>query len=228
MKACFPYLKYCLYVLWGLTACTGTAEKELAQGRKLYVLQCARCHGMDAGGGNGPSLRRAELLHAPDDQRLRAVIRFGIPGTEMPGTWLLSPTEVRQLAAYVRSLGKNPSQPLAGDARAGRELYEKQLNCASCHSIHGQGGTLDVHSGRQVWEFRLPTPLWAGLMSTAGKLVFGSINEGNFFALHAATGQALWDFQLGAPIRSNPISYQVDGKQYIAISAGSAFFVFGL
>ena len=72
------------------------------------------------------------------------------------------------------------------------------------------------------------TPPLAGVLSTAGNLVFASSEEGNFFALDAETGKALWDVQLGAAIRANPMSFAIDGKQYVAIAAGSALFVFGL
>ena len=65
-------------------------------------------------------------------------------------------------------------------------------------------------------------------MSTAGNLVFGGTEEGNFFALDAESGKALWDFQLGGAIRANPMTFALDGKQYVAIAAGSALFVFGL
>lgn len=78
------------------------------------------------------------------------------------------------------------------------------------------------------WEFKLVSPPWAGLLSTAGGLVFGGSDEGNFFALDAETGKPLWDFQMGGAVRSNPISFAIDGRQYVAVSAGSALFVFGL
>ena len=48
------------------------------------------------------------------------------------------------------------------------------------------------------------------------------------FALDAATGKALWDFQTGATVTSNPISYELDGKQYVALTAGRALIAFGL
>jgi alcohol dehydrogenase (cytochrome c) len=65
-------------------------------------------------------------------------------------------------------------------------------------------------------------------MATAGGLVFGGTNESNFFALDAETGESLWDFHPGAPARSNPMAFEVDGRQRIAMSAGGALFVFGL
>jgi alcohol dehydrogenase (cytochrome c) len=87
---------------------------------------------------------------------------------------------------------------------------------------------LNATSGKVEWEFRLQSPPWAGLLSTAGGLVFGSTNEGNFFAHDGKTGKPLWDFQTGGGIGANPISFGLDGKQLIAIAAGHSIFVFGL
>ena len=93
---------------------------------------------------------------------------------------------------------------------------------------YGAVRALDVTTGKMKWEFRLQSPPWAGVLATAGGVVFGGSNEGNFFALDAATGKPLWDFQTGGPIAANPISFLIDGKQHVAIAAGQALFVFGL
>ncbi len=87
---------------------------------------------------------------------------------------------------------------------------------------------LEATTGKLRWEFRLHTPAWAGVMATAGGVIFGGTNEGNFFALDATTGKPLWDFQTGAGIGANPISFSIDGKQHVAIAAGGALLVFGL
>ncbi len=68
----------------------------------------------------------------------------------------------------------------------------------------------------------------AGLLATAGGLVFGGMNENTFFALDADTGELLWEYNVGGAVRANPISYAVDGKQYVMISAGTTFFAFAL
>ncbi len=83
-------------------------------------------------------------------------------------------------------------------------------------------------NGQLAWEYRLFTPPWAGLMSTAGGIVFGGTNEGQFFALGAKTGNLLWRFQAGGAARSNPMSYLSGGKQYIAMTMGSALYAFGV
>jgi len=56
---------------------------------------------------------------------------------------------------------------------------------------------LDAATGALRWEFRLHSPPWAGVLSTAGGLVFSGSDEGNFYALNDQTGKALWDFQTG-------------------------------
>ena len=87
---------------------------------------------------------------------------------------------------------------------------------------------LDVHTGETRWEWEMLTPPWAGVLATAGGLVFGGSNEGNVFALDAANGASLWHFQTGGAIRTNPMAFAVDGKQHIAIAGGTALFVFSL
>ncbi len=87
---------------------------------------------------------------------------------------------------------------------------------------------LDPLTGEKRWSFALHSPPWAGVMSTAGGLVFGGTNEGNVFALDASTGKPLWDYQGGAPVYSSPISYEFEGRQYVAITIGHGLFAFAL
>lgn len=93
---------------------------------------------------------------------------------------------------------------------------------------YGAIRALESTTGKLKWEYRLLSAGWTSLLSTAGGLVFGGTEEGNFLALEAETGKLLWDTQLGGAVRGIPISFAVDGKQYVAISAGYALFVFGL
>jgi alcohol dehydrogenase (cytochrome c) len=66
------------------------------------------------------------------------------------------------------------------------------------------------------------------VLSTAGGLLFSGDAEGNFIALEAATGKPLWHFQMGGAVYAAPIAFAVEGKQYVAIAAGSALYTFGL
>jgi len=87
---------------------------------------------------------------------------------------------------------------------------------------------IDLGSGSVKWEFRHPSPTWSGVLSTAGGLVFTGDAEGNFIALEAATGHALWHFQMGGAVYASPMAFEVGGKEYIAIAAGSSLYAFGL
>jgi alcohol dehydrogenase (cytochrome c) len=93
---------------------------------------------------------------------------------------------------------------------------------------YGAIRALEAETGQRKWEFRLHSPPWAGVLSTAGGLVFGGTNEGQVFALDAATGEVRWRFQTGGAVRSNPMAFSIDGAERIAIASGYAIFVFGL
>jgi alcohol dehydrogenase (cytochrome c) len=117
----------------------------------------------------------------------------------------------------------------------GEAIYKAgaQYNAGGFRNIPGEEPVgairaLRPFTGELVWEFKLHTPPWAGVMATAGGLVFGGTNEGDFFALDATSGKLLWRFQSGGQVVANPVSYLSGGKQHVAIAAGSAIFSFAL
>ncbi|MGB7129790.1 MAG: PQQ-dependent dehydrogenase, methanol/ethanol family, partial [Candidatus Sulfotelmatobacter sp.] len=87
---------------------------------------------------------------------------------------------------------------------------------------------IDPVTGQIQWKFEHTSPTWSGVLSTAGGLVFTGDAEGNFIALDAAAGKPLWHFQMGGAVYAAPVAFAVDGKEYLAIAAGSALYAFGL
>ena len=87
---------------------------------------------------------------------------------------------------------------------------------------------LKPETGELQWEFKLHSIADAGILSTAGNLVFTGTDEGDFLALDAPTGRPLWHFQTGALIKANPVSYLSGRKQQVAIAAGNSIFAFAL
>ena len=87
---------------------------------------------------------------------------------------------------------------------------------------------LEATTGNRKWEFKMVGDSWTGTLVTAGGLVFCADSQGNFFALDADIGKPLWNIQLGNSVRANPITYSVDGKQYVVGEAGNAVSVFSL
>jgi alcohol dehydrogenase (cytochrome c) len=87
----------------------------------------------------------------------------------------------------------------------------------------------DPETGKTKWKFQLTqNSLSAGVLATAGGLVFAASREGNLIALDAVNGKALWHFGAGAEIASSPMSYAVDGRQYVAISSAGVLYSFAV
>ena len=88
---------------------------------------------------------------------------------------------------------------------------------------------LDPETGDVMWQYSLSRSNGSGVLATAGGVVFSATSEGNVIALNARTGAPLWHFQTGGNrMKGSPMSYSVDGKQFIAISAGDVLYSFGL
>jgi alcohol dehydrogenase (cytochrome c) len=88
------------------------------------------------------------------------------------------------------------------------------------HEQWGELKAIDPATGNPVWTWRSEQPLVASVLTTAGGLVFVGQPNGKFNALNARSGELLWSFQTGNGIHSNPVTYSVAGKQYIAVPAG--------
>lgn len=87
---------------------------------------------------------------------------------------------------------------------------------------------IDPTTGETKLKFQHTSPTWSGVLSTAGGLVFSGDAEGNFIAFDSATLRPLWHFQMGGAVYAAPMAFAIDGKEYIAIAAGSALYTFGL
>lgn len=79
---------------------------------------------------------------------------------------------------------------------------------------------MDPKTGKIVWEYRNKAPLWGGVLSTAGNLVFTGTPEGYLKAFDAKTGQELWKFQTGSGVVGSPVTWEQDGEQYVAVMSG--------
>lgn len=118
------------------------------------------------------------------------------------------------------------AQTVEGEERAG-SAEAPSLGEPATPSVKA----LDVATGKLRWQFTRPTrdepQQTGGVMSTAGGLVFWGDTD-TFFALDAKTGAELWHFDAGGEIGAAPISYALDGRQYIALAAGHVIYAFAL
>src|SRR5262249_4795573 len=88
---------------------------------------------------------------------------------------------------------------------------------------------LDPETGRTMWDFKMyQGSLTNGVLATAGDVVFGAVRDGNLVALGARTGGHLWHLQTSANMAASPMSYAVQGQQFVAIAAGNTVYAFTL
>ena len=90
---------------------------------------------------------------------------------------------------------------------------------------------LDVETGKIVWEIPQvgpPESNYSGVLSTAGGLVFYGETGGGFAAVDAKTGKTLWHFETNEAWKASPMTYTMNGRQYVAIASGSSILSFAL
>ena len=88
---------------------------------------------------------------------------------------------------------------------------------------------IDPQTGEKKWDYRLSTPSTeAGVLTTASDVLFSGGRDGAFYALDDRNGKLLWETNLGPSVSAGPVTYLVNGKQYVSIQCGSALFTFGL
>jgi alcohol dehydrogenase (cytochrome c) len=79
---------------------------------------------------------------------------------------------------------------------------------------------MDPKTGKEVWRQNNPAPLWGGVMTTAGGLVFTGTPEGFLKAFDAKTGEELWKFNTGSGVVGTPVTWEMDGEQFVSVASG--------
>jgi alcohol dehydrogenase (cytochrome c) len=94
---------------------------------------------------------------------------------------------------------------------------------------YGAVRAIDPKTGEKKWDFRQNAPSTeAGVMTTASNVLFSGGRDGAFYALDARDGKLLWQTNLGPSVAAGPMSYMVNGKQFVSIAVGNSLFTFGL
>lgn len=126
-------------------------------------------------------------------------------------------------STYVK--GEEPPEFHAGQSFTG--MFPKSGSTSD--DVSSAVIAVDPNTGERKWTHRLSAPSTeAGILTTASNLLFSGGRDGAFYALDARDGKLLWDTNLGPSVSAGPITYTVNGKQYVSIQAGSSLFTFGL
>ena len=132
-----------------------------------------------------------------------------------PGAGAVKYTEGQQFTGIFPTMAVPALVPMGTNTRSPQDGY-------------GAIQAVDPQTGERKWEFKMTDVTDSGVLSTTTGLVFAGGREGYLFALDARTGALLWRAMVGGQVASGPISYAVNGKQYVAVAAGNNLFVWGL
>jgi len=95
-------------------------------------------------------------------------------------------------------------------------------------AFHSSIRAINPATAEIEWEFPIMPRSSAGITTTAGGIVFTGSADGYFFALDAANGEELWHISLGARVHAAPMTYAIDGQQFVTIASGNVVYTFGL
>ena len=183
---------------------------------------------------NGRPVRDPKAKPTPEGTRIE-------PGTQGGTNWYSPSFSPRTGLFYVSAwdnysaLARYAEVPpwaegkkYTGRAPAGRGAGGRGSPVAYRTEAEGYGAVraIDPKTGDKKWDFKMVDYTESGVLTTASDLLFSGGREGHFFALDARTGELLWRVNLGGNVASGPISYAVDGRQYVAVAGEGALYVF--
>jgi alcohol dehydrogenase (cytochrome c) len=149
-----------------------------------------------------------------------------LPGANGGAEW--SPPAYSPLTHAVYILGMNQLMTFTTGEDPGFQPGTMRLGSAFTNVEkdplqNGVFTAINVDTGTVAWQYKAKQPLIGGALATAGNLVFMGEGDGYFDAFDATSGTKLWKFNLGAGVNAPPMTYMVDGVQYIAVAAGGNF-----
>jgi putative heme-binding domain-containing protein len=149
---------------------TYTSE-AIEAGSRVYVTECALCHGRNGDGVDGINLRLGRFRGARSDDDLRRIVTNGVGGSRMPAI-ALRPAELDGVVAYLRA-GFDPSGVAVrvGDAARGEALFTGAGRCTNCHRVAGRGGRRVAPDLSDIGLIRTPAALQRTILDPTSALL---------------------------------------------------------
>jgi putative heme-binding domain-containing protein len=132
---------------------------DIQDGERVFLGQCARCHGPDGTDVQGVDLSHNSFKHGTTDEDLIGIIRNGIPGTAMP-PHTMTPFVANTVVAFMRNMATGGAATVrVGNAKSGKAVFEGKGNCLSCHRVRGNGARsgpelTDIGAARRAVEIQ--------------------------------------------------------------------------
>ena len=159
---------------------------------------------------------RTELFYVPAWEGYASVFA-GVPQEYVPGRSFTG----RTVEGFPRTYSPVPDAPVLPFTRG-------PVNDWTDESGQGAILAMDALTGEQRWKFELTDVITSGILTTGSELLFTGLRSGYFQAHDAGTGDLLWKASLGAQITNGPMTYEVDGRQYVAVISGHSLSTFAL
>jgi len=171
----------------------------------------------------GELLKRSEafieqdnLFALPSEKGTRVV-----PGTLGAASWSPVAYEPGKAVVFIPGIYQ-PSvfHSIKLEPKPGRPWESYTYFKATDEPDWGVFSAISVKTGKLLWQNKIDDPMVGGALATAGGLVFTGEGNGRFDAFNAETGELLWQYQANFGVNAPPVSYAINGKQYIAVAAG--------
>ena len=192
----------------------GTTVRAVAEASKsgwLYIFDRV----------TGKALRRSEafvpqnelLFHRPTPEGV-----FIAPGAAGGANW--PPTSYSPQTGWLYVSGTH--NPTRYQLKPGEAGQPERIVISFDKTVERWGtlSAIEPQDGKIKWQVKTDLPLVSGSLATAGGLVFHGESNGKFVARNAQDGAELWHFNAGAGVNAPPVTYAVDGKQFVAVAAG--------
>jgi alcohol dehydrogenase (cytochrome c) len=147
-----------------------------------------------------------------------------LPGANGGSEW--SPPAVNPNLGYMYVLGlEQPMNYITHSApyEKGKLWLGSAFKAVPGERQWGTFTAINLNTGKRAWQVKTDQPMIGGALATAGNLVFTGEGNGHFNAYDARTGKTLWTFSAGAGCNAPPVTYSLDGKQYIAVACGGNY-----
>ena len=163
-----------------------------------------------------PFIKQENLFAQPDKNGVRIV-----PGTLGAVSWSPVAFDPETNAVYIPGIYQ-PSvfHSIKLTPEPGKPWESYTYFKATNEPDWGVFSAISVTDGRIIWQNKIEDPMVGGAMATAGGLVFTGEGNGYFDAFDAKTGKKLWQYKTEYGVNAPPVSYTVNGKQYVAVAAG--------
>lgn len=152
-----PHTSVLILAAGSLFAQHSFTPADIQDGERMYLANCAVCHGTEGNMVPGVDLAHGAFRHASTDAGLADIIQKGIPGTAMPPHNFLN-FQALTIVGFLRSMAATGhSTTVPGNAANGRAIFEGKGNCQSCHRVAGNGSRVgpdltDIGANRRAPE----------------------------------------------------------------------------